>query len=156
VQGRLAVKVGRKRAISKLTKNTMGRYYTGDIEGKFWFGVQDSNDARFFGGDESEPSYIEYFFDGNDLDDIKFGIQECTKALGKNLNKLNTFFKKNDCYSDEQLTEYLGIDANKEEVKGIHTRELQEILTWYARLDLGRKILKCVQKHGDCSFQAET
>ena len=27
----------------------MGRYYTGDIEGKFWFAVQSSDDADFFG-----------------------------------------------------------------------------------------------------------
>jgi hypothetical protein len=24
----------------------MGRFYTGDIEGKFWFGIQDSNDIE--------------------------------------------------------------------------------------------------------------
>ena len=29
----------------------MGRYYNGDIEGKFWFGVQSSDDADFFGVD---------------------------------------------------------------------------------------------------------
>ena len=104
----------------------MGRYYSGDIEGKFWFGVQDSNDASFFGGDESEPSYIEYFFDGNDLDDIKLGIQKCEKALDENVNKLDTFLNKNDSYSDRQLADYLGIDTNK----------LKEILKWYARLDL--------------------
>jgi hypothetical protein len=28
----------------------MGRYYSGDIAGKFWFGVQDSTDAENFGG----------------------------------------------------------------------------------------------------------
>ena len=27
----------------------MGRYYRGDIEGKFLFGIQESNDADFFG-----------------------------------------------------------------------------------------------------------
>jgi hypothetical protein len=27
----------------------MGRYYHGDIEGKFMFGVQSSDDADFFG-----------------------------------------------------------------------------------------------------------
>ena len=27
----------------------MGRCYCGDIEGKFWFGVQDSNDVEKFG-----------------------------------------------------------------------------------------------------------
>ena len=24
----------------------MGRFYSGDIEGKFWFGIQDSNDVE--------------------------------------------------------------------------------------------------------------
>ena len=41
----------------------MGRYYNGDIEGKFWFGVQDSDDASFFGGEKVEPNYIEYYFE---------------------------------------------------------------------------------------------
>ena len=36
----------------------MGRYYTGDIEGKFWFALQSSNAASRFGGVESEPAYI--------------------------------------------------------------------------------------------------
>ena len=30
----------------------MGRYYSGMIAGKFWFGVQSSNDAENFGGSE--------------------------------------------------------------------------------------------------------
>ena len=37
----------------------MGRYYNGDIEGKFWFGVQSSDDADFF-GKEGEPSHINF------------------------------------------------------------------------------------------------
>ena len=32
----------------------MGRYYSGDIEGKFWFGVQSSTDGEFFGAEEQE------------------------------------------------------------------------------------------------------
>jgi hypothetical protein len=28
---------------------TMGRYYSGDISGKFWFGIQSSHDADYFG-----------------------------------------------------------------------------------------------------------
>ena len=31
----------------------MGRYYHGDIEGKFWVGVQSSDDGEFFGAQES-------------------------------------------------------------------------------------------------------
>ena len=37
----------------------MGRYYNGDIEGKFWFGVQASNDADFFGS-EGHCDFLQY------------------------------------------------------------------------------------------------
>ena len=38
----------------------MGRYYRGDIEGKFMLGIQNSNDADFFGikGQVEELVYI--------------------------------------------------------------------------------------------------
>ena len=52
----------------------MGRYYQGDIEGKFWFGVQSSDDANNFGGSEievqdedGEVMELEYFFNKEDL-----------------------------------------------------------------------------------------
>lgn len=61
----------------------MGRYYSGDIEGKFWFGVQSSDDASFFGGEASEPNYIEYYFSRDDLPNIEEGIKKCKQALGK-------------------------------------------------------------------------
>ena len=38
----------------------MGRYYYGDIQGKFWFGVQSSDDASYFG---VEPEYLHEFRD---------------------------------------------------------------------------------------------
>jgi len=40
----------------------MGRYYHGDIEGKFMFGIQSSNDADFFGV-EGFATYLNYGFD---------------------------------------------------------------------------------------------
>jgi hypothetical protein len=36
----------------------MGRYYGGDIVGKFWFGIQSSDDARHFGVNPSEPELL--------------------------------------------------------------------------------------------------
>jgi hypothetical protein len=39
----------------------MGRYYTGDIEGKFMFGVQSSDDANFFGV-EGESRSLDYYY----------------------------------------------------------------------------------------------
>ena len=43
----------------------MGRYYSGDIEGKFMFSVQSSDDADFFGS-EGHTSYLNYHFDKDD------------------------------------------------------------------------------------------
>ena len=43
----------------------MGRYYTGDIEGKFCFAVQSSYAADRFGF-EGTPSYINYHFNESD------------------------------------------------------------------------------------------
>ena len=40
----------------------MGRYYNGDIEGKFWFAVQSSDDADFF-GQQGEARFLNYYFD---------------------------------------------------------------------------------------------
>ena len=40
----------------------MGRYYSGDIEGKFWFAIQSSDDADYFGV-EGVSNYLGYYFD---------------------------------------------------------------------------------------------
>jgi hypothetical protein len=51
----------------------MGRYYSGDIEGKFWFGTQDSTDASNFGVDP----LVQYDYQGcqccatDDVDDCQ-------------------------------------------------------------------------------------
>jgi hypothetical protein len=37
----------------------MGRYYTGQISGKFWFGIQNSDDATYFG---KEPDEVYTFY----------------------------------------------------------------------------------------------
>jgi hypothetical protein len=38
----------------------MGRYYNGDINGKFGFGSQPSSDGEYFGAHDQEPNYIDY------------------------------------------------------------------------------------------------
>ena len=48
----------------------MGRYYWGDIEGKFWFAVQSSDDASNFGVDGKyyeKTGTIDYEFHKDDL-----------------------------------------------------------------------------------------
>lgn len=39
-------------------QNRMGRYYWGDIKGKFWFGIQDSNDAINFKAADNDFKYV--------------------------------------------------------------------------------------------------
>ena len=53
----------------------MGRYYSGDIEGKFWFALQSSNCADRFGREGQTPSYLDYYFDIDDLPEVEAEIQ---------------------------------------------------------------------------------
>ena len=118
----------------------MGRYYSGDIEGKFWFGVQSSNDGEFFGAEEN-TSRISYYAD--DLETAKKGVKECIDKLGDNLQKLDTFFEAHNGYNDEMLESETGI------------KNVKEVLVWYARLQLGRKIVECIEENDYCEFEAE-
>jgi len=138
----------------------MGRYYSGDIEGKFWFGVQSSDDAIHFGGtadfidgdgevldeDETDGAVEMYFhFGQEDVESIKEGIQKCLDELGENHEKIEKFFDERDSYNDEIL-------ANALETSVPKTRSLLE---HYARLGLGLKIENCVGENGECNFTAE-
>jgi hypothetical protein len=118
----------------------MGRYYSGDINGKFWFGVQSSSDADHFGVTGEMPEYLRYSFTTDDLPRIREGIQNCKEVLGIYELSLRDFFSTRDTYADDSLVE-AGIPIS--------------MLEYYARLKLGKKILKCVEKEGSCYFEAE-
>ena len=124
----------------------MGRYYQGDIEFKFWFGIQSSTDANFFGGEPYEPNYVNYHFSKKyDFDKVVEGINKCEDALGKNLKTLDKFFSENNGYNEDMIVEQTDI---KEE-------DIPNLLKWYARLDLGMKIRDCLIEQDECSFEAE-
>ena len=124
----------------------MGRYYSGDIGGKFWFAVQSSTDANFFGGEPYEPNYVNYHFSKKyDFDKVVEGINKCEDALGKNLKTLDKFFSENNGYNEDMIVEQTDI---KEE-------DIPNLLKWYARLDLGMKIRDCLIEQDECSFEAE-
>lgn len=124
----------------------MGRYYSGDIEGKFWFAVQSSDDADFFGVTGYQPEHLEYEFEEENIDDVKKGIARCYDKLGLKKEALDLFFEKHNGYNNEMLVEEK-IVATKEEA--------QELLRWYARLELGEKILASIKTNGHCYFDAE-
>lgn len=118
----------------------MGRYYSGDIEGKFWFGVQSSYAADRFGQRGYEPNYIEYYYDENDLDNVEAEIKRIEDELGDKLATIDNFFSERSSYIDEDL-EAIGIDSHD--------------LSEYADLGLGRKIRDCIKEFGQCAFTAE-
>jgi len=120
----------------------MGRYYDGDIEGKFAFGIQDSDDASFFGVEAHEPCTIEYSFESDDLKKVEEGIEKCKKLMGKHKEKLDKAFKEK---KNIEISELLGIDEE----------EALLCLKWYYRLGLGIKIRDCIKKIGHCYFTAE-
>ena len=120
-----------------------------------WFAIQESDDASFFGGEANEPSYIEYYFDENDLPTIEGGILKCERHLGRLREKLDEFFNGRESYNDAELLSFLiapGADGYLDTDGEI---DLQDLLTWYARLGLGIKILACVKEQGGCSFEVE-
>ena len=125
----------------------MGRYYNGDIEGKMWFAVQDSNDWDFFGKEGYSPERLEYYYEKEDLPKIKKGIEKCKKALGKYKKELDLLFKREEGYNDKEITECLGIKED----------EVKPILEWYARLEKGEQLYNYLkQKENDyCEFEVE-
>ena len=122
----------------------MGRYYDGDIEGKFWFGVQSSSDADFFGVSGYQPEHLEYEFEKENLPDVKTGIATCRKELGAYEKTIKDFFKKVDGYNDKVVEEH-----------ELDPTVFNEKLEWYARLELGKKIAKSIKENGHCYFNAE-
>jgi hypothetical protein len=81
----------------------MGRYYSGDIEGKFWFGVQSSDSADRFGVQGVEPQYLEYNFFEEDLESVEKELKNIEDSLGEDLNKIEKFFEDNNGYNSQTL-----------------------------------------------------
>lgn len=124
----------------------MGRYYNGDIDGKFWFGVQSSDDADFFGSTGCEPNYLEYSFNKEEhYEQVCEGVMTCITELGIWKDKLDAFFGTHEFYNDGELAKETGIPDS----------EVSNYLMWYARLRLGNKIKNCLEEQDYCDFQAE-
>lgn len=128
----------------------MGRYYSGDIEGKFWFAVQSSDDADFFGV-EGEARFLNYYFDEDNLADVEFGVQKCLDTLVENKERLDAFFNDHNGYNEKMIIDYY---KEKYEIE-ISEQFVKYILPWYARLKLGQKIRDCIKENGECGFEAE-
>ena len=127
----------------------MGRYYSGDIEGKFAFAIQNTDAADRFGVTGHPPNYLEYYFDKDDLEELQKELKNIEDAFGGHKPALKIYFDLYKTEVDAPLTfsSYL---------KEAGLPELTESqLSEYYDYVLGRKILDCIQETGSCSFDAE-
>lgn len=123
----------------------MGRYYWGDIEGKFWFAVQPSYAADQFGYEgiyNEHEGTLEYHFKEEHAFAVRKQLRFLKETLGDYIEKFENFFKANSGYNDDMLKDQ--IDARA-----------KYMLPLYADYLLGLKIKKAIKKYGECYFEAE-
>lgn len=113
----------------------MGRYYHGDINGKFMFGVQSSTAADRFGCIGFNNS-VTYYFDKEQLPTI----EEELESLEESFKKVEKFFENKDSWNSKQ-----------QEEAGISEQEMSD----YADYRLGVQIRDCILEQGYCEFEAE-
>ena len=139
----------------------MGRYYDGDISGKFWFGVQSSSAADRFGvsgqidedmeelyGEDCAPLY--YSFEEEHLPMVIGEIEIIEQVLGNNKEILDKYFEEKNTYNDDTLIEHFkgeGVELTRDDIR--------EILSDYADLRLGYQIKESIEETGHCGFEAE-
>ena len=113
----------------------MGRYYNGDINGKFMFAVQSSTAADRFGC-IGFNNYLTYYFDIEQLPTIN----EELESLEESFKKVEKFFEDKDSWNSKQ-----------QEEAGISDQEISD----YADYRLGVQIRDCILEQGYCEFEAE-
>ena len=123
----------------------MGRYISGDIEGKCWFGIQPSNFADRFGYTGEQPSYLTYYYDESYLPQIEQELDKIKKYLGKNFKKLDEFFKNRCGYTDSELAKALKTNENR----------ARELLGEYADYCFGVRLRDYLKEHNTCEFEVE-
>lgn len=123
----------------------MGRYITGDIERKLWFGVQSSAAADRFGYEgEWDKENGEFYYCFTDQAAIERELQHIIDTVGLfELTKLQEFFRTSNGYNDAILK-----SAGVFDLWQLHKSD-------YADYELGKDILECIKRTGECSFTAE-
>ena len=112
----------------------MGRYYSGDIEGKFMFAIQSSNAPERFGASENN-SCIDYYIDSSQIDEVREEVKQIETKHANQIKRIDKMFDENNHYNDTTKAKY-----------GVTDKGLSE----YADLRLGRQILKYLEDNPDC------
>lgn len=123
----------------------MGRYYYGDIEGKFWFAIQSSGAADRFGyigRYHKKTNSVTYAFTKKHIKKVEQELKNMESKSLRDLEHVDKFFEHKDCYSDKEALEEFGEDYKK-------------ILSESADYHLGKQILTCLLEKGVCIFEGE-
>jgi len=115
----------------------MGRYYFGDIEGKFAFTIQSSDAADRFGV-SGEQNTLSYYFSSDNLNYLEEELKNIVRNLGDKFSKIRKLSK---CYVNSEKIEELKITDND--------------LSEFADFELGLKIRRQIKLTGSCHFEAE-
>lgn len=105
--------------------------------------MQSSTAADRFGVTYSEPNYVDYYFEEEDLQGVEDEIKAIEDKLGNYKLAFDEFFEKVNGYNDDTLKEHHLLEAWKK-----HSAD-------YADLLLGYKIRDRIKEHNYCSFTAE-
>ena len=120
----------------------MGRYYSGDIEGKFMFAVQPSNAGERFGAEE-QKDYIQYYVEREQSYDHI--VRELDKIEGSGaLERVQKMFAIENGWNDEILKKY-----------NVSEEDLSEYADWR----MGKQIKEFFDENPEelyCNFTAES
>ena len=93
----------------------MGRYYSGDINGKFGFGSQDSTDGEYFGAINLDYSHIPYMIPSKEIPKairkLRGLIDQYRKETGNTTLTLDT--------TGEEFGEMIDIDWYQDSKNGL-------------------------------------
>ena len=118
----------------------MGRYYSGDVEGKFWFAVQPSDIHEQFGAEKQEPSFVDYIIENGPQ--VLEGLEALECKLGAYLEVAHQFFEHNISYMEEDFMEFAqacGMNCKSAEVA-------KQVIRDYADWTSGIQVLEYFNK----------
>lgn len=127
----------------------MGRYYDGDIEGKFWFGLQSSTAPERFCATEVAEQVIEYYIDRDNLPEIKKEIENIEND--PEVQKIINLFKE---VKEEDSKSFFSFSKENIEKHALTRKAMED----YADLLLGRQIrdyLDFDPNNYGCTIRAE-
>lgn len=127
----------------------MGRYYSfsDGQEGKFWLGVQPSDDVMCFGGNEYHGDYIRWQWSEEDL-----------PAINRELTTLKYLLSEKTTYTYRSFMRKI---SNKRYIRSTADGETNtpmwaEASRLCSKIQLGLMIRRGVRKQGELSVEAET